>query len=114
VRQLVQLQADAKKIEDAKIRLVGVSYDSIDFLKTFTEDNKITFPLLSDPESKVIDAYKLRNEDVRPNSRQDGIPHPVTVVVDKDGVVRAKLAYDVRKRHTTEELLAAAEKIREK
>jgi peroxiredoxin Q/BCP len=108
---LVQLQADVQKIEGARIRLVGISYDSIELLKNFTEDNKITFPLLSDPESRVIDAYKLRNEDVRPNSRQDGVPHPVTVLVDKKGVVRARLAYDVRKRHTTEELLAAAESI---
>jgi peroxiredoxin Q/BCP len=113
VRQLVQLQADAKKIEDAKIRLVGISYDSPEILKAFTDEHKISFPLLSDPESKVIDAYHLRNEDVRPRSRQDGIPHPVTVLLDKEGVVRAKLAYDVRKRHSTEELLAAAEKIRE-
>ena len=114
MRQLVQLQADIKKIEDAKIRLVGISYDSPEVLKKFTEEQKISFPLLSDPQSKVIDAYNLRNQDVRPRSQQDGVPHPVTVLVDKEGVVRAKLAYDVRKRHSTEELLAAAEKIRGK
>lgn len=112
---MVQLQADAEKIEAAKIRLVGISYDSPEILKRFTEEHEISFPLLSDPDSKVIDAYKLRNEDVRKGSRQDGIPHPATVLVDKERVVRAKLAYDdFRKRHTTEELLAAAEKIRKK
>ena len=111
---MVQLQADAEKIGAAKIRLVGISYDSPEILKGFTEEHKISFPLLSDPESKAIDAYKLRNKDVRQGSRQDGIPHPVTVLVDKEGVVRAKLAYDgYRKRHTTEELLAAAESIRQ-
>ena len=107
-RQLIQLQADFDAIQEAQVRLVGISYDSPEILKAFTEKHKIAFPLLSDPESKVIDAYQLRNEDARAGTRQDGIPHPVTVVVDHEGVVRARLGYDVRKRHSTEELVRAA------
>ena len=111
--QLVQLQKDFKQIEKAGISLVGISYDSTETLNAFTKRNKIAFTLLSDQESKAIDAYKLRNKDVREGSRQDGIPHPVTIIVDNKGVVRAKLAESVRKRHTTKELIDAVNKIRQ-
>jgi len=92
--------------------LVGISYDSSETLKEFTQRNKIAFLLLSDEESKAIDAYKLRNKDTREGSRQDGIAHPVTVIVDNKGVVRAKLTKSVTKRHTTKELIDTVNEIR--
>lgn len=109
---MVQLQADIEKIQSAGVRLVGISYDSPEILREFTEENKIAFPLLSDSDSNVIDAYELRNKEVRKGSPQEGIPHPVTVLLDKEGVVRARLGYDVRKRHSTEELIEAAAKLK--
>ena len=72
----------------------------------------IKFPLLSDAKSEVIDAYHIRNQEVKEGSRLDGIPHPGTFLVDSDGVVRAKLFYTVRKRHGSDELIEAAKSIR--
>ena len=109
---MVRLQAELNKIEGAGIQLVAISYDSAENLKEFADKNKITFPLLSDAGSKTIDAYGVRNEKTEPGSRQDGIPHPGTFLVDKDGVVRAKLFYSVVRRHTPAELIEAAEKIK--
>ena len=94
-------------IEKSHTQVVGISYDSVDVLKKFANQSSITFPLLSDGESKTIDAYRVRNQDVKPNSRQDGIPHPGTIVIDEEGVIRAKLFRTVRKRHTLEELISA-------
>jgi peroxiredoxin len=73
----------------------------------------IKFPLLSDPNSETIDAFQIRNREVKAGSRQDGIPHPGTFLVDSDGVVRAKLFYTVRKRHSSEELIEAAKASRQ-
>lgn len=94
-------------MKGAGIQLVAVSYDSTDSLKEFAESKSITFPLLSDKGSKVIDKYKVRNTDIRKGSRQDGIPHPVTIVVGKDGKVTHKLTKSIRDRHTADELLKA-------
>jgi peroxiredoxin len=63
--QLVQLQPELKLIVDAGAQIVGISYDSPAVLKTFSDRAKITFPLLSDPASKTIDAYHIRNAAVR-------------------------------------------------
>ena len=82
---------------------MGVSYDSTDILSRFARRSKITFPLLSDVGSKVIDAYGIRNE-----ARRDGLPHPGTIIVGTDGKVVAKLFHEgYRKRHLSEEIIAA-------
>ena len=106
-KQLAQLQADSKRFEDAGIQLVGISYDSPEVLKSFTDKNKIAFPLLSDPSSKTIDAYQIRNTQAK--GKSEGIPRPGTFVLDSAGKIRAKLFLeDYRERHTAEALLKAA------
>ena len=107
------MQKDLKTIEAAGVKIVGVSYDSVEVLKTFAEKRKITFPLLSDPESKTIIAYALKNKETAGKKfgkvDLDGVPYPGTLLVDKDGVVRAKLFVDgYRERHSVEELAKAA------
>ena len=63
----MQLQKDIKQFEQAEIQIVGVSYDSVDILGSFAQQKEITYPLLSDTRSKVIDGFKLRNR--RPGAR---------------------------------------------
>ena len=96
-----------KSIDDAGIQVVGISYDQQAILKKFADKSKITFPLLSDPESKTIDAYHIRNAAAK--GRAEGVPHPGTYIVDQDGVIRAKIFLEgYRDRHTTDALLKAA------
>jgi peroxiredoxin len=113
------LQKDLKRIEMAGVRVVGVSYDPVAVLKAFADKQKITFPLLSDPGSKVITAYALRNKEMAGKKMGridlDGVPYPGTMIVDRDGVIRAKLFIDgYRERHATEELVKAAEALKQK
>ena len=83
-------------MKKAKIQIVAISYDDPTVLKTFAKKNDIEFPLLSDPDSKTIDAFKARNEKAR--GKKDGVPYPGTFLVDAEGVVRSKLFYEgVRK-----------------
>jgi peroxiredoxin Q/BCP len=108
---LVQLQRDLKAIEAAGIQLVGISYDPPEVLKKFTDQSKITFPLLSDPESRTIDAYHIRNNAAK--GKSEGVPNPGTFFLNREGVIRAKLFLEgYRDRHTTEELLKAANAIK--
>jgi peroxiredoxin len=108
---LVQLQRDLKSIEAEGIQLVGISYDDVKVLKTFSDRMKIAFQLLSDPESKTIDAYHIRNEAAK--GRAEGVPNPGTFVLDRQGIIRAKLFLEgYRERHTTEALIDAAKSIK--
>jgi len=106
----VQLQADLKEIEAAGLTVVGISYDSVEVLAKFAEKRKISFPLLSDPGSKTITAYGLLNKEAK--GKTEGIPHPATIILDGEGVIRAKLALEgYRERHTAKDLTTAAKEI---
>ena len=103
----MQLQADRKKIEDAGVTLLAVSYDATEVLADFAKDKAIAFPLLSDAGSKTIDAYGIRD----PSG--NGYPHPETFLIDKGGVVRARLSVEGYKtRHSTADLIDAAKHLK--
>ena len=105
------MQRDLKSIEAAGVQLVGISYDSPEKLKKFCDQAKITFPLLSDPESQTIDAYHIRNEAAK--GKAVGVPNPGTFILDREGVIRAKLFLEgYRDRHTMEALIEAAKTIK--
>jgi peroxiredoxin len=107
---LVQLQRDLKSVENAGIQLVGISYDEPTALKRFADQMKISFPLLSDRGSKMIDAYHIRNEAAK--GRAEGVPNPGTFILDREGIIRAKLFLEgYRERHKTEALIEAAKSI---
>jgi peroxiredoxin len=93
------------------VQLIGISYDSVEVLAEFGQKNKITYPLLSDTNSKTIAAYELLNKEAK--GKQAGIPYPGTMLVDQQGVVRAKLFLEGYKdRHATEALVEAAKEIK--
>ena len=110
------MQKGIKDIEAAGIKVVAISYDPVETLNGYAEKNNISYLLLSDPGSKTIDAYGIRNtamdgKKFGPNDLT-GIPHPGTYILDKDGVIRAKLfleRYQVR--HTSEQLIKAAKEV---
>ena len=88
----------------AGVQVVGISYDSLDILKNFSDSQEIPYLLLSDEGSKTIHEYGLHYE--------GGLPHPGTMLIDQSGVIRAKLFEDgYRTRHANDELVAAAEKL---
>lgn len=96
-----------RSIEAAGIQVVGISYDSPEILKTFSDRSKISFPMLSDPESRTIEAYHIRNEAAR--GKAEGVPHPGTFILDRQGIIRAKLFLEgYRDRHSTRALIEAA------
>ena len=57
------MQKNLVEIRSTGMHVIGISYDSLSTLKRFSRKNGITFPLLSDHGSKVIDAYGLLNSD---------------------------------------------------
>lgn len=63
----------------------------------------LDYTLLSDPGHRVIDRYGIFNQDAAPERE---IPHPTTLVIDRDGVVRWKVTEtDYRLRPSNEDIL---------
>jgi peroxiredoxin len=86
--QLIQLQAARERFEKHGIALAGISYDSVEILKYFSGRREIEFPLLSDPDSKIIRMYQVLNtEAVGPNA---GMARPGYFYIDSEGVIREK------------------------
>lgn len=71
--------------------VIALSYDEPDALAAFAYHAGITFPLLSDPNSEVIECFGILNtlipEDDHP---WYGIPFPGVYVTDGKGVIQAK------------------------
>lgn len=86
--QLIQLQAAKERFEKQGIKLAGISYDSVEILKYFSDRRKIEFPLLSDPDSKIIRMYQVLNaEAIGPNA---GMARPGYFFIDTEGMIREK------------------------
>ena len=67
--------------------------------------------MLSDPESRTIEAFHIRNEAAR--GKAEGVPHPGTFIIDRQGIIRAKLFLEgYRDRHSTRALIDAAKAVR--
>ena len=87
--------------------MAAISYDSVAVLKNFADRKHITYPLLSDPGSKIIGSFGILNETVPADSMAYGIPYPGTYWVDPGGKVVAKFFEDnFRERTPTLEILA--------
>ena len=105
------MQKDLASLDEKKVQVVGVSYDAVDVLKKFADDRKITFPLLSDPDSATIKSFGLINKEAK--GKAEGVPYPGTMILDKNGTIRAKLFFDgYRERHAAADILKAVGEIK--
>jgi thioredoxin-dependent peroxiredoxin len=81
-------------LQGAGFAVVGVSPDSVDKLAKFVEAEHLTFPLASDPEREVLDAWGAWGEKKLYGKTVTGVIRS-TVVLDADG--RVELAqYNVK------------------
>jgi peroxiredoxin Q/BCP len=90
--------------------VVGVSKDSLASHKKFAEKCELAFPLLSDPEAKVIRAYGAWGEKVLYGKKSEGILR-TTVIVDPQGKV-AKVFSKVKVAGHAAEVLAALDALK--
>ena len=84
----MQLQNAKKQFEEKGIGLAAVSYDTPAILRDFAERHKIDFPLLADPDSKIIARFGVLNTEATGMTR--GMAHPGYFYADANGVVREK------------------------
>jgi len=92
--QLMELNGGVAEMAKRGYNLVGVSYDSPAVQARFIANQGIKFTLLSDPKSEIINRFKLRDPQYAPGSRAFGVPRPAIFILDREGVVKAKLYED--------------------
>jgi len=80
-KQLASLAADYDKFRAVDAEIIAISVDNKDKSRELVDKLKLPFPVLSDTEHRVIDAYDLFNPDGK-------IAKPAVLVIDKKGVVR--------------------------
>lgn len=100
------------------IKLYAISVDPPDVSSKFAEKiasdgkGRVGFPLLSDPEHQIIDAYGLRDHAYKGQDTY-GIPHPAVYIIDEAGkVLWARIESDYRKRPAKAELRAELDKLK--
>jgi peroxiredoxin len=86
--QLVDLEGAQKAFASRGINVAGVSYDSQAILSDFARRRSITYPLLSDTSSSLIDAFGIRNPEG--TGIEAGIPYPGYYLIDQEGVIRQR------------------------
>jgi len=103
----VELEQNKAEYQKRGLAVAAVSYDSGAVLHNFAERKGIHFPLLSDPDSRVIRELNILNDTVPKDSAFFGIPFPGSFLVDSKGVIVAKyFEDDYRERYTSADILA--------
>ena len=93
-KELCTFRDAMAKLNSAKAQVYGISVDTFFTLAAFKKDQNLNFPLLSDFNKDVIQAYGAFNPDM---IGLKGIAKRATFVIDKDGVVRhAEVLDDAR------------------
>ncbi len=87
-----------------------MSYDEVTALADYARAHEVTFPLLSDPDSEIIERFGILNTLI---DREDhpwyGIPFPGAFVIGADGVIVAKFfESSLHFRPAADQLLRAA------
>jgi len=89
--QLIDINGGVADVEKRGYHVAGLSYDSPEILQAFTVKRHLTYTLLSDTKSEIIDLYKLRDPQYPPGSRAYGVPRPIIFILDAEGTIKAKL-----------------------
>jgi|SRR5262245_52760906 len=110
--QLIDLNTASAALERRGYRMAGLSYDSPKILADFIAKRQLTYTLLSDPKSVVIDRYGLRDPQYPPGNLAYGVPRPIIFILDKSGTIKAKLYEETyRKRPPASLVISTIDKL---
>ena len=94
-----------KETPKAQVEILAVSVDPHDKAKVMRDKLKnepgVDYPMLSDADHRVINRYGLLNDKAIRK-----MPHPATIVIDRQGKVQWKfIEVDYKKRPSNEDVL---------
>jgi hypothetical protein len=94
----------------AGVKLYALSYDEPDAIADYATANGVTYTMLSDPDSAVINDFGILNTSIPPDDHPwYGIPFPGAYAIGADGTITAKFfEHNFAVRSGPEQMLAAA------
>jgi peroxiredoxin Q/BCP len=98
-KQACDFRDSLSELNGAGLDVVGISPDKPAKLAKFRDDQKLTFPLLSDPDRQVLTAWGAYGEKTMYGKTVLGVIRS-TFVVDEKGKI-AEAQYNVKAAHTT-------------
>jgi len=108
-KELCTFRDSMAKLNSAHAQVYGISVDTSFSLAEFKKQQNLNFPLLSDFNKEVIQAYGVFNPDM---IGLKGIAKRSTFVIDKDGVVRhAEILEDARNEPNYDKVFEALSKL---
>jgi thioredoxin-dependent peroxiredoxin len=93
-KEACDFRDNLRDLTDAGLEVVGISPDPPAKLAKFRDEQKLTFPLLSDPDRKMLAAWGAYGEKTMYGKTVRGVIRS-TVVVDEKGKIAAA-QYNVR------------------
>src|SRR5205823_967222 len=84
-KELCTFRDSLARLNHADAQVYGISVDTFFTLKAFHDQQKFTFPLLSDFNKQVIRDYGVFNEDM---IGLKGIAKRAVFLIDRDGILR--------------------------
>ncbi|CAA0130807.1 Putative peroxiredoxin [Mycolicibacterium vanbaalenii] len=97
-KQACEFRDNLAELNNAGLDVVGISPDKPEKLAKFRDAEQLTFPLLSDPERKVLEAWGAYGEKKMYGKTVQGVIRS-TFVVDEKGAIAAA-QYNVKASHT--------------
>lgn len=98
-KQACDFRDSLAELNEGGLDVVGISPDKPEKLAKFRDAEGLTFPLLSDPEKKVLAAYGAFGEKMMYGKKVTGVIRS-TFVIDEKGKI-AVAQYNVKAAHTT-------------
>lgn len=86
-REACAFRDNYEDVERHDAVIVGVSADSVDSHKSFREKHELPFPLIADPEKRIVKQYEAVGFLGLTTAR-------ITYVIDKQGTIRRALRHD--------------------
>lgn len=85
-----------------------ISSDDVGSLAGFSRRSKVSYPLLSDSNTEIIEAFDVLNDG---SSFHSGIAHPIIFVTDPKGVITHRFSgFDYSSRPDVDDVLDALKK----
>ena len=90
-KELCTFRDSLARLNQAHAQVYGISVDTFFTLKAFHDQQRLTFPLLSDFNKQAIREYGVFNDDM---IGLKGIAKRAVFVIDEDGIVRHREVLD--------------------
>jgi peroxiredoxin len=104
-RHLLELNAKTEAFKNLGYGVVGISYDSPEILRIFSQSNKLNYSLLSDQNVESFKRLNVVNAEYGPGDKHYGIPYPGVIVIDKNSKVIHKYFFEGYKKRVKFTLL---------